>query len=85
MWNEFIRSLTWITKYLGWKVGNGKRIKIGVDPVAGLNSPFVLPEDLRSYLEDYGITSLYHARNFGVGASSQSYWLTVEDLKLGGC
>ena len=36
IWNGFIRSLTWITKYLGWKVGYGKRIRIGVDPMTGL-------------------------------------------------
>ena len=53
--------------------------------MAGLNSSFVLPMDLRDYLEDYGITSLFHDRNIGAGASSQSYWITAEDLDLGGC
>ena len=42
-------------------MGNGKDIKIGVDPIAGLNSDFVLPRDLRAYLEDFGISSLADA------------------------
>ena len=82
---EWFHQITWITRSLGWKFGNGSSIRIGIDHVACLNSSFVLPMDLRGYLEDYGITSLVHARNIGTGASSQSYWLTVEDLELGGC
>ena len=62
IWNRFVRALSWISCYLGWKVGNGHSIRIGVDLIAGLNSDFVLPEDLRSYLEDYGITTLNDAQ-----------------------
>ena len=61
IWNDFIRALSWLTRCLGWKVGNGQSIRIGVDPIAGLNSNFVLPEDLRIYLEDYDITTLMDA------------------------
>ena len=43
-------------------MGNGKNIKIGVDSIAGLNLDFVLLEDLRAYLEDYGISSLAYAQ-----------------------
>lgn len=38
--------------------------------------------DLRVYLEDYGITTLAHARNYDLEATS--YWLTASDLDLGG-
>ena len=37
--------------------------------------------DLRSYLSDYEITSLHHARNTLV--DSQAYWLSANDLELG--
>ena len=63
MWNGFIRSISWITRCLGWKTGNGKAIKIGIDPIVGLSSDYILPEDLRLYLEDYGILHLLDARN----------------------
>ena len=39
-------------------MGNGLNIDLGIDPIAGLDSSFFLPEDLRDYLSDYGITSL---------------------------
>ena len=84
IWNGFIREISWITRCLGWKVGNGRSIRIGVDPIDGLRSGYVLLEYLMNYLEDYGITSLSHAHNWGTGPSSRSYWLTADDLDLGG-
>ena len=67
---------------LAWQVGNGEDIRIGIDPIIGTENLVVLPQDLREYLEDYGIVTLAQARNFSLGA--KSYWFTAEDLDLGG-
>ena len=48
-------------------MGNGKSINIGVDPIAGLKLDYVLLVELRSYLEDYGITTLVDAHNWESG------------------
>ena len=69
---------------LGWKVGDGKRIRLGVDPIAGLNSSFMLSEGLRDYLCDYDISTLNLPYNLGDGANLQSYYLSATDLDLGG-
>ena len=69
---------------LGWKVGNGKRIRLGVDPIAGMNSSFVLSKGLMDYLIDFRISTLDQARNLGVGTNSQTYWLSAADLDLRG-
>lgn len=84
IWNGFISAISWITRCLGWKVWNGRSIKISIDPIVGLSSDYILPEDLMIYLEDYGIAYLSDAHNSGIGASSHAYWLTAEDLDLGG-
>lgn len=61
---------------------DGRSIIISVDPIIGsFVSPY-LPLDLRVYLQDYGIKTLQDALNpFMV---SRNYWLTAEDLELGG-
>ena len=82
IWNGFINIITWIGRGLIWMVGDGKNTKIGLDPIVGMDSSFLLPKDLRDYLEDYGITSLIHARHYSLGAPS--YWFTASDLDLGG-
>ena len=80
LWRGFVATLPWIGKGLIWNVGNGSAIRIGADPVVGLGSNFILPIDLREYLEDYGIVTLDHARN--LTPSATNYWFTAEDLDL---
>ena len=57
---------------------------MGIDPRAGLNSTFLLPEGLRDYLYDYGISHLNQARNLDPNSNHQSYWLSATDLDLDG-
>ena len=82
IWKGFISTITWLGKGLIWMAGNGENIKVGVDPISGMGSCYVLPLDLRIYLEDYGITTLAQARNCTKEASN--YWLTAVDLDLSG-
>ena len=63
-WSGFVRILSYITNHPGWKVGNGWKIRLGVDPIAGLNSSYLLSKDLRVYLADYGITNLDQSQNW---------------------
>ena len=67
---------------MGWRVGNGGDIHVGYDPIIGSNSSPYLPHGLIVYLQDYGITMLQHARNTSIDFAS--YWLSSEDLDLGG-
>ena len=61
-WNGFLNTLSWLGRYLAWKVGNGKDILIGIDPIIGSASHSFLPYDLRDYLLDYGIATLHQAQ-----------------------
>ena len=63
IWKGFLKKFPWIGKGILWQVGNGSDIRLGMDPIVGLGNSFILPEDLRSYLEDYGISTLAQARN----------------------
>ena len=71
-WNGFIRTLTWITRLLGWRVGNGQNILLGSDPIIGMDSYHILSEELREYLLDYGLHTLWDARHLGCGLNKQS-------------
>ena len=82
IWKGFISSITWLGRGLTWHAGNGESIRVGLDPIIGMGSSFSLPCDLWDYLKDYGIISLAQARNYSLDA--QTYWLTAEDLDLGG-
>ena len=57
---------------------------MGIYPIVGLNTDFVLSLELRGHLNDYGITNLMQARNLGLSHTNSSNWLSTRDLDLGG-
>ena len=63
IWKGFLHKLSSLGRGLIWKVGNGRAIRLGLDPIVGQGSSFLLLLDLREYLEDYGICTLDQARN----------------------
>ena len=77
-----MHTLPWMGTHMAWQVGDGENILLGIDPIVGSQSSFSLLEDLRSYLEDMNICTLSQAQNSLHNA--QSYWLTADDLDLGG-
>ena len=65
-------------------MGDGRKICLGVDPIAGLDASFSLPEDLRDYLEDYGITHLAQDQKHDGFSHGYNGWYSTVDLDLGG-
>ena len=55
-----------------------------MDPIVGLNSQYLLSEELRDYLNDLGISNLARAQNLNVCGHDGYYWYTASDLYLGG-
>ena len=83
-WNGFMRIMSWITCKLGWKVGDGRKICLGVDPMEGLDALFSLPKDLRDYLADYRISYLMQAQKHDDLSQGFNGWYSAMDLDLGG-
>ena len=54
-------------------MGDGVSIKLGVDPIFGLKSHFLLSDDIFSYVNDYGISNLSQAHNDDDQTMSSSY------------
>ena len=50
---------------------------MGADPIVGMDRSFILSDELRLYLEDYGISTLDQAINDSTGV-----WFTTEELDL---
>ena len=82
IWKGFLLTLSWLGRGLILKAGNGSSIRLGVDPIVGLGSSYLLPHDLRDDLEDFGICTLEQARNHTPFA--QSYWFMADELDIHG-
>ena len=66
-------------------MGNGLKIRVGIDPIAGKSSQYLLSEELREYLTDLGINHLAHAQNLDGYRLDGTDWYSASDLLLGGC
>ena len=50
IWNGFMRVLGWICKSMCWKARNGEDVKIGINPIIGMEETLMLYGSLISYL-----------------------------------
>ena len=60
------------------------KIRLGIDPISGLDASYSLPVDLRDYLADYGITYLAQAQKQDGFSQGFNAWYLASDLDLGG-
>ena len=57
-------------------MGNGNKIKRGIDPIVGTLCTYLLPLDLREYLADLDIVTLAQAHN--AQPDARHYWFTAK-------
>ena len=81
-WKGFLLTLPWLGRSLAWKVGNGKNVHIGIDPIIGIFDMITLPVGFQEFLEDLDITTLSQAHNTLPGL--HHYWYMAEDLCIVG-
>ena len=78
--NHFIR----LGNQLTWKIGNGDKIVLGMDPFIGRDHFYKLSGTLIFYLFSPGINMLSHIRNPLAANHDLSYWFLSSDLGLQG-
>jgi hypothetical protein len=83
-WRELASSLSIITDWLVWKLGNGWDIRIGVDPMIGSQSYYKLSKNLISILQAQGIKFLAQVGIMDIEKSSSLRWKNAETLGLEG-
>lgn len=56
-----------ISKWMMWKIGNHKKIKIGEDQRSRADEDYMLSDDLLEFPHDQGIFSLWNSKVKGHG------------------
>lgn len=80
-WRSVRKNLHWILNGLSWHIGNGRQVRIGLDPFAGItDESYRLPEQLVIKLQSRGYGRLANIRC--ASGSSLHYWLSSRDLGL---
>ena len=81
-WLSFMRQFNWIKKWLTWRVGNGHKIVVGIDPIIGEPQIHSFTNDLISHLYFNGYIFLNDFRKHNTLEACNAYWLSAMDLGL---
>ena len=84
VWNEFLHVIGWINASLSWRVGSSREVRIGIDPMAGMEDSSLLSCQLIAHLNNHGVVSLDHIHRTSFSRDYGSHWLKATDLGLGG-
>lgn len=71
-----------LLNWLAWKLGKGSKIRLGKDPVVGLDTSYKLSEGLIKELNDRGIKRLCQFASYGNVNLIGTSWKSTTELNL---
>jgi hypothetical protein len=84
IWRALTSSLTIINDWLVWKPGDGRDIRIGIDPMVGSHTYYQLSRNLILLLKDLGLEFLAQVGTVDLENSRHTGWIKAEALGLEG-
>lgn len=82
IWNGLLISFNTIARWISWFPGNGRAIRLGLDPLVGGSPSFKFSLELKFHLNANGYFTLAHASGFGSVRGNR--WLSASQLGLVG-
>lgn len=82
IWKATVESFKVIEQGLAWKIGNGRNLKIGLDPWIGCNEKYALSPGLIKHLESKSIFTLNQVEKEGQSTMWGQAWKDGEDLGM---
>jgi len=82
VWNGLLDVIPFIKPCLYWRIGDGSRIRIGIDRFVGGGEDFLLSDSLINTLHEKGYCTLNHIKSCTGHTGSQ--WISASALRLVG-
>jgi len=82
VWKATMESFSIVEDGLSWHVGNGEKLRIGIDPWVGCNEGFILSREIMDSLHTQGFEFLNRIAREDLSTNWHQGWKTWEDLQL---
>lgn len=79
IWVGFIKVYSWMARDLSWRVGNGKDILVGIDPILGLDDTYTLSNEVIYTIHRFEFATLSKIKRTHK-RENQSYWLNALEM-----
>jgi len=82
IWKALVLSFGLIGSGLVWRVGDGRKLRVGLDPWVGSGRDHILPLAIRTILEDQGFFFLSSIADPGTSTIWHQGWINGRELGL---
>jgi len=82
VWNGILDVIAIIKPGLSWRIGDGTKIRIGMDRIVGVGEDYLLSDSLINTLHEKGYYTLNHI--YLSNGQSGSLWINASTLRLAG-
>ena len=78
LWKSLLQVFYLITYCIIWRIGNGRRLKPGIDPWVGCCDAYVFTKNMRNSLHNHGFLFLFHIGDVIHTNHKHQLWLQAE-------
>jgi len=82
IWKATMNSFNIVEDALAWRVGNGEKLRIEIDPWVGCNEDFTLSREVMDSFRIQGVQFLNQFARKDLSTNWYQGWKTMEDLQL---
>ena len=77
-----MKILLWLLGFIWWEVGDGTKIRIGLDAIMGMNGIFSLLVQILSFIHNKGILLLQQIYHQCINSIDIQLWSKDEDIRV---
>lgn len=82
IWSNCLNFINIVLKWISWSLGDGTKIRLGEDPILGMEDNHKLSKGLINHLHEKGISHLFKIKEHNDDMMGGKGWMNANSLNL---